>query len=257
VNPVFVQGLGLFTPGFADPEAWCIGKSDPSIVAPEAGLLTGPLKRRATCVTKMGVEVFQQATAAMGSEASSTPSVWATSNGEHSTALKILEAMVHGEGKLSPTQFHNSVHNTAGGYASIATKNEASSTTLTGGNELVNSALLEAICRLETTCTDDVVLVLADEPLLPPFERGEGKAPLAIAFHLSSRRDGARAVLSSLRRDRVNPVKGHELFGRLYIAAALPLFESVVSGRSGTLPLELEGEGEGPVSCVDVEVLAS
>ena len=53
--------------------------------------------------------------------------------------------MMHeGEGKLSPTKFHNSVYNTASGYASIACGNHAPSSTISGGPEIVGIGLLEA-----------------------------------------------------------------------------------------------------------------
>ena len=101
------------------------------------------------------------------------------------------------------------------------------------------------------------MLVLADEPLLPPFDRGDGASPLSLAFCLSSRPDRAVALLSGMRRDAVGPVKHHDRFGRLYVGAALPLLEQIVLGRPGTVALELEGESSGPVSCVDIEIVAS
>jgi len=256
MKPAYVRGLGLWTPGYASARAWCRDDADPSIEAPDVALLAGPLRRRSTGLTRMAVEVLQQATAEAGCDVAAVPSVWATSNGEHTTAIRILSMMLRDEGKLSPTHFHNSIHNTASGYASIATGNCAPSGTLTGGAELVASSFLEAMCHLEASA-DDVVVVLADEPLLPPFDRAGGTSPLALAFCLSSLPEGASAILSGLRRDAVAPVKRHDRFGRLYVAAALPLLERIVLGRPGTVALELEGERPGPVSCVDLELVAA
>ncbi len=254
MRTAFVRGLGLWTPGYATATAWCRGDPDLSVEAPEVDLLTGPLRRRATALTRMAVEVFQQATTEAGRDPATVPSVWATANGEHSTAIRILEMMRCGEGKLSPTRFHNSVHNTASGYASIATGNCAPSTTLTGGAELVASTFLEGICHLEAGA-EDVVLVLADEPPRPPFDREGVSAPLALAFCLSARRDGAAGALSGFRRDAVAAVKHHERFGGLFVGAALPLLERIVFGRPGTVALELEGRVPGPVRCLDLELV--
>ena len=256
MKPAYVMGLGLWTPGHASAESWCRGEFDASVETPEVSLLSGPLRRRATGLTRMAVEAFHQATSQAGCDPATIPSVWATSHGEHTTAIKILDMMRRGEGRLSPTHFHNSVHNTASGYASIATGNCAPSTTLTGGAELVASGLLEAMCLLEASA-DGVVWVLADEPLLPPFDRGDGDSPLALAFCLSSRSDGALALLSEMRRDAVTPIGRHDRFGRLSVAAALPLLERIVLGRPGTVALELEDERPGPVSCVDLDLVAS
>ena len=256
MKPVYVKGLGFWAPGFASAEAWCRGEFDPSVAAPEVGLLSGPLRRRATNLTRMAVEVLQQATRAADCDLATVPIVWATSHGEHTTAIKILGMMRSGEGKLSPTHFHNSIHNAAGGYASIATGNCATSTTLTGGAELAASAFLEAICHLEAAA-EEVVVVLADELLMPPFDRRDDKSSLALAFCLSSRSDGGSAVLSGFRRDAVAPVKQHDRFGRLYVAAALPLLERIALGRPGTVALEPVGERYGSVSCVDLELVGA
>ena len=99
------------------------------------------------------------------------------------------------------------------------------------------------------------MLVLADEPLLPPFDRGGGTSALALAFCLSSCPDGAVAVLSGMRRDAVAAVKHHDRFGRIYVGAALPLLERIVLGCPGTVALELEGERSGPVPCVDLDLV--
>ena len=251
MRPVYVRGIGFFSPGFRDVRAWCRGDPDPDAGTPKASLLAGPLRRRASLLTRIGVDVLQQAIAGAGCDPETTVSVWGTAHGEHSMAVALLAMMRRREGKLSPTQFHNSVHNTASGYASIATANGSASTTLTGGPELVFSAFLEAWCHLEAGA-GDVALVLADEPLEGPFEGREACAPLAIAFCLSARKEGALAVLSGLRRDAVAPEKRHESFGGLYVSAALPLLERIAMGRPGTIALELEGEEPvGMVGCVD------
>ena len=139
MRPLYVHGLGLWTRGYPGLVAWCAQQRDPSAEKPEAELLEGPLRRRAPPLTRMSVEVLRQATAQAGCDPSGVRSVWATAHGEHTPAIKLLEMMKRGEGKLSPTHFHNSVHNTASGYASIATENRAPSTTLTGGSEPTSS----------------------------------------------------------------------------------------------------------------------
>jgi hypothetical protein len=252
MNPVFVTGTGFWSPGFGDAAAWCGGEPDPAIERPEVTFLEGPLRRRASELTRMAIESLAQAAAQAGLDPASVPTVWATAHGEHTTALKLLAMMHRGEGKLSPTHFHNSVHNTAGGYASIATGNTSVSTTLTGGAELVAAGLLEAMCLVEKT-DGPVVLVLADEPLKAPFEREGSSVPVALSLCLSSRPEGAVAVLSSLRREGVAALQPEAHFGALHVAAGVPLLEQVARGGEGTVALEFASKGGGPVWCVDVE----
>lgn len=250
MKPVGVHGLGLWTPGFAGPEAWVAGEADPALAVPRAPMLDGPLRRRASPLTRMAVDALGQALAQAGCDPATTPSVWATAHGEHATAVDLLEMMHRGDGKLSPTRFHNSVHNTPSGYASIATGNRAPSTSVTGGPELVAAALLEALCRIETG-DPEVALVLADEPLLPPFDAGGARQPLALAFALSAETTGALAVLSGLRRERLRSPAAREPFGGLYVSAALPLLERIVRRRPGTVGLE-RVPGSREIACVDV-----
>ena len=73
MKPTYVRGLGLWTPGFASPEAWCRGESNASVVTPEVDLLSGALRRRATGLTRMAVEVFFQATRAAALPAATAP----------------------------------------------------------------------------------------------------------------------------------------------------------------------------------------
>jgi hypothetical protein len=253
MKPVYVRGVGFWAPGYGDAAAWCRREADASIERPDAAPLEGPLRRRSSELTRMAVDVLVQATEQAGCDLASVPTIWATAHGEHTTALRLLAMMRRGEGKLSPTHFHNSVHNTASGYASISTGNTTASSTLTGGGELVAAALLEAICCVETDA-ESVVLVLADEPLKGAFARADSTQPLALSLCLSSRPEGAVATLSSLRREHVSAHKPESHFGALHIAAAIPLLEHVTRGRPGCVALEFESKGDAPVWCVDVEL---
>jgi hypothetical protein len=237
MRPVYVRGLGFFTPGFATPEAWSDRKEDSSIERPEAAILEGPLRRRATPLSRLAIESLVQATNAAQADLSTISTIWATAHGEHTPAIKMLRMMRTGEGRVSPTQFHNSVHNTASGYASIASKNTGRSTTLTGGSELVGAALLEAWCLLEE-CGGDVGVILADEPLQPPYAMEPPTAPLSLAFVLSSEERGALGCLTGLRRCVAPAVATDARFGYLHIAPAVALLESLVRRVNGTVVVE-------------------
>jgi hypothetical protein len=252
MKPVFVRGVGLYTPGFDSPRAWCERKEDALVDDPPAKVLEGALRRRATPLTRLSIEALVQATEVSGSDLTLISSVWATAHGEHTPAIKMLAMMKRGEGRVSPTQFHNSVHNTAGGYASIASNNTARSTTLTGGSELVGSALLEAFGLL-SAYGEDVAVVLADEPLQAPFEAMIPTAPLSLAFVLSLRPDHALGRLTRLARSLARGARPEDRFGRLHVSGALRLVERLVRRESGTIPIELESSRPETIWTVDLE----
>ena len=252
MKPVFVRGLGLFTPGFASPAAWCDRKEDASVEKPDVAILEGALRRRATPLSRLAIEALVQAATEADADLGSLSTVWGTAHGEHTPAIKMLRMMRTGEGRVSPTQFHNSVHNTAGGYASIATGNTGRSTTLTGGAELVGAALLEAWCLVETH-REDVAIVLADEPLQTPYERAQPTAPLSGAFVRAARGSGARARRVRSARGRAPPAAVDARFGDLLIAPAVALLEAVVRGVGETVSVERGESADAPVWSVTLE----
>jgi hypothetical protein len=251
VKPAYVRGIGLWTPGFADAEAWCAASRSDDASGPEAKLLDGAIRRRATGLTRMAIEVLQQAAARGRCDLETVPTVWASAHGEHETGVALLEMMHRDEGRLSPTRFHNSVYNTASGYASIASGNQAFSTTLSGGPELVGTALLEAFCLLHGGARE-VIVVLADEPMLPPFEQPGVRTPLAAALCLAADPAGAAARLEAPRRDGSEGCAIRAEFGALYVSAVLPLVECIAAARSERVPLELDLGGKDPVWSTEV-----
>lgn len=260
MKPAYLRGVGLWSQGYANAEAWSRGEPDGDLVAATPRMLEGPLRRRASPLTRISVEVFDQATTAAGIDPSAIPTIWATAHGEHGTAIKLLKMMLRGEGKVSPTHFHNSVHNTPSAYASIAGGNACASTTLTGGSELVASAILEAFCHLESG-TPEIAVILADEPLHEPFDRDDMQAALGIAFCFSAEPANSTLRLSGLRREALTRAKPHDRIGGLHVSAGLPLLEQIVAGKPGTVVLENENPrnptawSEGDVWCVDLELV--
>lgn len=254
MTAVYVHGLGFWSAGFPNVERFCAGREEPEASRPDAALLEGPLKRRATPLTRLGVEVLGQAARHAGTELSSLSSVWATAHGEHSPAIDLLGMMHRGEGRLSPTKFHNSVHNTPSGYASIATGNRSVSTTLTGGPELVAATIIESIALLRAN-GGAVAAIMADEPLLPPFERKEVTSSLGVALVLAGERRGALAQLSMPRLEHTQGAADDPRFGTLHISAALPLVRALGDGATGTVPLQLRSTAapDRPLWVADVE----
>ncbi len=239
MKPAYVRGIGLWTPGFADAEAWCAGTRSDDSSGPEAKLLDGAIRRRATSLTRMAIEALQQAAERGRCDLRTVPTIWASAHGEHETGVALLEMMHRDEGRLSPTRFHNSVYNTASGYASIASGNQAFSTTLSGGPELVGSALLEACCLLHGGARE-VIVVLADEPMGPPFDHPGVRTPLAVAMCLAADPAGAAARIEVPRREGSQGCAPRPEFGALYLSAVLPLVECIAAARSGRVPLELD-----------------
>lgn len=147
---VRVAGIGIAGPGLSDwsqaaailrgeqayqPEPWPRYK-------PER--LPANERRRATSLVRLAFQACEEAIANEAIEASALASVFASSGGDMDISTRICEMLAQGQTALSPTQFHNSVHNAAAGYWSIATEARGPSCSLSGHDGTAAAGLLEA-----------------------------------------------------------------------------------------------------------------
>ena len=132
-----VLGVSVWGPGL---EGWgasravLAGHADyvrRDVAAPAPTMLAATERRRTGPVVRLALEVAREAAASSGLDAAGLRSVFASSNGDGVVVGGILDAMARaapGERVVSPTQFHNSVHNAAAGYWSIAMGSRAPAT---------------------------------------------------------------------------------------------------------------------------------
>lgn len=163
----------------------------------------------------------------------SIATVFASSDGELGIADKICSALAESEKIVSPTLFHNSVHNAAAGYWAIAASMQGSSTSLSAGDSTFMCGLHEAVTRVETE-GGTVLFVAYDYPLphkLDSYRHFE--YPLAIALRLGSAAE--TGVLGTLTLDGpvLNQKESHcrnpsleNLRQGLPIGCGLPLLEA-------------------------------
>lgn len=188
-----VRGLGFWTPGYPDlaawrarPDTWPEGQASPTEPsAPRAELLPPMMRRRTSLLTRMAAEVAAQALQDGGVDRTAATLVYGSVYGEIRTTLDLLAALLVAGEPLSPTKFHNSVHNTAAGYVSIATGNRAGNAALSAGRSTLAMGLVEC-AALVAAGEGDVVLVIAEEPLPEPLAAGRRWDPFAAAFALSA-----------------------------------------------------------------------
>lgn len=154
--------------------------------APRAELLPLAARRRCSLATRMVAEVTADLVSA-GLPIATAALVHGTAFGEIVTTAALLDMMKDGTGELSPLRFAGSVHNTAPGQLAIALGLGGQSTTVSAGQHTFAAAWIEAQALLATG-TDDVLFVVADEPMpttMQPHHDG-----FAAALWLSSGDEG-------------------------------------------------------------------
>jgi hypothetical protein len=141
--------------------------------APPPLMLAPTERRRAGPVVRLALTVATEAAAASGLPPASLRGVFASSNGDGPVVGAILDALAHaapGERVVSPTQFHNSVHNAPAGYWSIANGSRQPATCLGAHDWTWAAALLKAMADVATG-RQAVLLCCYDHPLPPPLHQ--------------------------------------------------------------------------------------
>jgi hypothetical protein len=172
-----VRGLGLWMPGFPTVESWRERRRVAEAEAPEPRL-PARLRRRTSLLVRMVADVAGQACQQAGVSLAGLPVVVGSAFGELGTTMEMLDELETSR-EVSPFRFHNSVHNTAVGYLSIAHENRAPCTSLAGGDDTAAMVLQEATALLAFR-GGDVLVVVADE-VLPEAIGGRGTVPFAAA----------------------------------------------------------------------------
>ena len=113
-------------------------------------------RRRAPHSVKMAVDVMGQACEMAGMAPSEPAVVFSSAMGDMQITDAMCSTLADQPEMVSPTRFHNSVHNAAIGYWSIATGSHQPSTAVAGHDDSGAVGLLEAAVQ----CGEDKVPVL-------------------------------------------------------------------------------------------------
>ena len=194
-----MAGVGLLGPGLANrDEGFAILRGErayqPAVVhAPEARGLAANEARRCPLPARYALDVGYQALSAAGWTATEVSTVFSSGSGDLDILDKNCRALARSPIALSPTLFHNSVHNAVAGYWGIAMQSRAPSTSLSAYDDSFAAGLLEALmsARLGPPC----LLVAYDLPPPPALARVRHvTVPFAVAVAVSRERPSGPCV---------------------------------------------------------------
>src|SRR5690242_2228280 len=150
----YVRGVGLLGPGLTDWQSGApvIAGAAPyhpcPTVLPVPAALPAAERRRTGATVKLALGVAQQAVAGAAIDPERLAAVFASSGGDGLICHEICETLATEDRQISPTRFHNSVHNAAAGYWSIATGATAASSALCAYDASFAAGLLEALIQI-------------------------------------------------------------------------------------------------------------
>jgi hypothetical protein len=149
---VYVEGIGLWSPQLADFAALrdLLDGREPTPPSARPAAITLPAneRRRAPESVLLAVEVAGQAVAMSGRDARELACVFASSHGDQPITDYMCVTLAQAPGELSPTRFHNSVHNAPVGYWTIATGCHAPSSAVAAHRASFGAGLLEAASQV-------------------------------------------------------------------------------------------------------------
>lgn len=167
ITGIAVLGPGL--PGWAASEAVLAGTrpwTPAEVAVPPPTLLAATERRRTSLAVRLALAAATEACA--GHDGAALDTVFASGNGDGAVVGAILDALVEPQATISPTQFHNSVHNAAAGYWGIGMASMRPSISIGGHDDTVASGLLQAVAAV--AARGRAVLFCAyDAPLPAPL----------------------------------------------------------------------------------------
>jgi hypothetical protein len=250
---VYVEGVGLLgpgLPGWSNGHAMLEGRvpyESLRSILPLPMALPAAERRRAGQVVKVSLAVAGEAVAASGLPVEALPSVFTSSSGDAINCHEICSALASSDRLISPTRFHNSVHNASSGYWSISSGAMASSSVLCAHDGSFSAGLVEAMTQAVVDQTA-VLLVAYDtdypEPLysVRPLPDTFGVA-LVLAPECSGRSQAQWTLeqpgcfTGSPASPMVNPLF-EKLRSSIPAARCLPLIQSIGGQCKNTIVLD-------------------
>jgi beta-ketoacyl synthase-like protein len=256
----WLNGIGVLGPGMADwpMAARVLGGGTPwqsaPTVLPVPQCLPSTERRRTGAPVRLTLAVGLEATASAGADAAALPAVFSSSGGDGQNCHEICQVLACAERQLSPTRFHNSVHNAAAGYWGIATGATAAANALCAYDASFAAGLLEALTQVAVDRTA-VLLVAYDtvypEPLhsVRPIPDAFGVALLLAPARTASSLARLTACRSAAAADVLADAALERLRASIPAARSLPLLAQLARGAAGCVAIEyLDG------ACLALEV---
>jgi hypothetical protein len=248
----YIEGIGLIGPGLTDwPSSRAVlsgeaGYVSQNTVLPVPASLPPAERRRCGPIVKLSLAVGYEAAALAGLDPASLPTVFSASGGDGNNCHEICDMLASDDRLISPTRFHNSVHNAAAGYWSIATGAMTSSAVLCAFDASFAAGLLEAMTQVAVDDTRS--LLIACDSTYPEPLRKTRPIPdeFGVGLVLAPQRSAAAlarisVTLSAAPANRLDDAL-EQLRGAIPAARSLPLLRALARREAATLVLDYLGD---------------
>ncbi|HEY5804667.1 MAG TPA: beta-ketoacyl synthase chain length factor [Lysobacter sp.] len=235
-----IEGIGFWSRGLPSWDAARTHAADGTLAAdapsrPSPQLLPANERRRAPDTVAVALDVAMAACLDAGRDPATLPSVFTSTHGDLGITDYMCATLAGDPLALSPTRFHNSVHNAAAGYWTIGTGAMAPASAISAREASFAQGLLDALAQLASG--DEAVLLVAyDGQAAGPLARmapSDGLLGGALVLSRQSRRAGtllsAQLVARGSRDEAPGPLA--KLVADNAMAQMLPLFDVLARGH--------------------------
>jgi len=245
----WIEGIGFLAPGLPDwPTARAVLRGEQALTAapsvlPAPSILPTAERRRASRVVKLTLAVGLEAAAHAGADVATLATVFSASGADGHNCHALCEQLATDDRQISPTRFHNSVHNAAAGYWGIATGAMAPCQVICAYDASFGAGLIDALGQVVLDRQPTLLIAYDSEYPEPLFAKRPVPDVAGVALLLTPER--SERSLASISVTPANaPAEGlsdHALETlRLAIPAlrALPLLQKLARGEAGTVCLD-------------------
>ncbi len=207
------------------------------VARPAVNLLPAAERRRAAPTVAWALAAAQEAVANSGLDAAQLAAVFASSDGDGDIVHRLCTALAAPAAAVSPTDFHNSVHNAVPGYWSIGARSPAPSTAVCAYDGSFAAGLLEAACQVAAEA-QPVLLVAVDLPFPPPLA---AHRPVRHGFAAALVLQPGEGLEISVSVDGAPTASPLPDFKGNAAAAGLPLLAALARPGAAVVRLPLDG----------------
>lgn len=245
----WIEGVGFLAPGLStwqDARAVLRGEAPyaaaPSIL-PAPAILPPAERRRASRVVKLTLAIGLEAVAHAGADASTLATVFTASGADGHNCHALCEQLASDDRQISPTRFHNSVHNAAAGYWGIATGAMAPCQVICAYDASFGAGLLDALAQVALE-RKPVLLIAYDSEYPEPLHAKRDTPDCGgVALLLSAERSAHALALIEISPTTDAAAQladsGLEaLRNAIPAMRALPLLQRLANGERGRVRLD-------------------
>jgi hypothetical protein len=247
-----IAGLGVWNPNFSNWKEFSHGVNtgDWQAETPlQPELIPARERRRAPQSVKLAVEVMSQACEMAGMDPAGIAAVFSSAMGDMQITDYLCRMLATTPREVSPTRFHNSVHNATTGYWSISSHSHAAANAVSAYTYTAPMAFLEAAIQ---TLEDAVPVLLVTQEMAAPcalHSTCPSNQPFSAAILLAAKGTCSKPIATvgfrvsqktsdwpELHGDLRNWLQGH--FGARLLPALVAMASNNFTGNMNPVILE-------------------